>query len=347
MIARSWWTYRVGVLSLSALAVLASAPAASQPPPPSFVDATRAARELPRLHSLLVSHRGELVFEHYGAKATRTRLANVKSVSKSVISTLVGIALDSKLIPSVKEPIATYFPELRRDPDRRKHAITIEDLVSMRSGLESTSGAHYGQWVKSRDWVAYALGRPLVSAPGTMMEYSTGSSHLLSAILTKVSKTSTWQYAQTTLGKPLGISVAQWPRDPRGIYFGGNEMLMTPRQMVSLGALYLNEGRSNGRQVVSADWVRESCVPRAPSRWDPEREYGYGWWIDEVGGHQACYAWGFGGQFIFVFRELQLVVVTTSATDVSDQRHDYRQLLVDLVAQHVIAPFAASQATRP
>ncbi len=329
---------------LAAAALLAPAGDTARAQPSALADAARAARELPRLHSLLVSHGGELVLEHYGPRMTRARLANVKSVSKSVIATLVGIALDRGLIKSLQEPIASYFPELRRDPDRRKLAITVEDLVSMRSGLESTSGAQYGPWVRSRDWIAYALRQPLVSQPGTVMEYSTGSSHLLSAILTRVSGTNTWSFTQTALGKPLGITFARWPRDPRGIYFGGNEMLMTPRQMVALGELYLNRGRAGGRQVVSADWVRTSCVPRAVSRWDPDHEYGYGWWIDEVGGRQTCYAWGFGGQFIFVFHDLGLVVVATSSTDVSDERWDYRQRLLALIAQHVVAPLATGAA---
>jgi CubicO group peptidase (beta-lactamase class C family) len=173
------------------------------------------------------------------------------------------------------------------------------------------------------------------------MEYSTGSSHLLSAILTQVSRTSTWQFAQSTLGNPLGISLARWPRDPRGIYFGGNEMLMTPRQMVTLGELYLNDGRVRGQQVVSADWVKQSCVPRSVSRWDPGREYGYGWWIDDVGGRRACYAWGFGGQFVLVFKDLDLVVVATSSTDVSDERRDYRRRLLALIEGQVLTPLSA------
>ena len=335
------WAARVATVFLGAVNVIAGArePVAAQSR--LLAEAAREAATLPRLHSLLVSHEGELLVEHYGARVTSTHLANVKSVSKSVISTLVGIALDRKMIASLKDPVSTYLPELHRDPDRRKLAITIEDLVSMRSGLESTSGAHYGPWVRSRDWVGYALRRPLVSQPGTVMEYSTGSSHLLSAILTKVSGTSTWRFAQAMLGKPLGIDLAPWPRDPKGIYFGGNDMLMTPRQMIELGELYLNDGRVNGRQIVAAGWVRESCVPRGISRFDPEREYGYGWWIDQVGGRTACYAWGFGGQFILVFQDLDLVVVATSSTDVSDERWDYRQRLLALIAEHVIAPLAS------
>jgi CubicO group peptidase (beta-lactamase class C family) len=303
--------------------------------------ASRAAAELPQLRSLLVSWRGRMILEHHARGVRGGNLANVKSVSKSVISALVGIALDLGLIKSVTSPLSTFFPELRRDPDPRKRAITIEDLLTMRSGLESTSGAQYGPWVRSRNWVRHILTRPLVSDPGTTMEYSTGSSHLLSAVLTKVAGTSTWQFARRRLAGPLGIQLARWTRDPQGIYLGGNEMLMTPAQMIAFGELYLNEGRSGGKQVVSSAWVATSCEPRTVSRWDPGREYGYGWWIDDIGGHRACFAWGFGGQYVFVIRDLQLVVVAISSTAGGEERWDHRDRLLSLVAQHVIEPVAA------
>ena len=227
---------------------------------------TRAAAEsLPRLHSLLVSHRGGLVFEYYARGHGAARLANIKSASKSVISTLVGIAIERKLIPDLDTPIVRWFPELRTDADTRKQAITIEDLLTMRSGLASTSGGNYGRWVTSANWVRHALSRPMVSDPGTSMEYSTGTSHILSAILTKVSKASTHAFAVETLATPLGITLARWPRDPQGIYFGGNEMLMTGRQMIAFGELYRSRGRAGGRQVVPAEWVHplpEDLPPR-------------------------------------------------------------------------------------
>ena len=295
-----------------------------------------AAAALPQLHSLVVSDRGQLVFEYYARGHSASRLANIKSASKSVMSTLVGIAIERKLIAGVREPIVRYFPELRKDPDPRKQAITIEDLLTMRSGLESTSGEGYGRWVSSRNWVRYALDRPMVSDPGTSMEYSTGTSHILSAILTRATRQSTHQFATNALAKPIGITLARWPRDPQGVYFGGNEMLMTPRQMIEYGELYLNRGRAGGRQVVPADWVDRSCVARTRSRWDPDREYGYGWWMQEFDGHRACFAWGFGGQYIFVFRDLELVVAVTSSTSVSDERHGYRRQLFDLVEAHVL-----------
>src|SRR4029077_207206 len=196
-----------------------------------------------------------------------------------------------------------------RDPDPGKRAITVEDLLTMRSGLEGTSNRNYGAWVTSRNWVQHALARPMFAPPGEVMEYSTGNTHLLSAILTKASGKSTWQFANDVLARPLGFTLAPWSRDPQGIYFGGNDMLMTPRQMIAFGEMYLHRGRVNGRQIVSGGWVDASFTARAQSTRERDRQYGYGWWIRQLGGYRTYYAWGDGGQFIFVVPELDLVVV--------------------------------------
>jgi CubicO group peptidase (beta-lactamase class C family) len=304
--------------------------------------AAAAAGDLPRLHSLLVSWRGTLVLERYFNGVRAARPANIKSAAKAVISALVGIAIDRGLLEGVSQPIAPFFPELKTiDRDGLKSRIRIEDLLSMRSGLESTSSRNYGAWVRSRNWVRYVLERPLVAAPGTVMWYSTGNTHLLSAILTKVSGTTTRRFAQEHLTTPLGFTLAEWPRDPQGIYFGGNEMLMTPRQMLAFGELYLNEGRVNGRQVVPESWVETSIVPRGRSDYS-EQLHGYGWWIRELGGYDAFFAWGYGGQYIFIVRELDLVVVTTSSTAVGEERFNHRRTIFDLVERFVIEPIAAA-----
>ena len=320
---------------LAALSIVSAQPA-------DFSSARTAAAALPQLHSLVVTHRGETAFEYYAKGYSATRQANIKSASKSIIATLVGIAIEKKLIRGVDEPIVRWFPELRKDPDKRKATITIENLLTMRSGLQSTSGENYGPWVRSRNWVRYALDRPMVSDPGTSMEYSTGTSHILSAVLTRATRKSTLQFANEVLGKPLGFQFATWTRDPQGIYFGGNEMSMTPRQMTAIGELWRNEGKARGQQVVPAEWVERSCRPVTRSRWDPDREYGYGWWVQDFGGHRACFAWGFGGQYIFVFDRLDLVVVVTSATDVSDERRGYRRQLFELIERHVLPQVAGS-----
>jgi CubicO group peptidase (beta-lactamase class C family) len=280
-----------------------------------------------------------------------------------VISVLVGIAIDRKLIPDVRTPIATYFPEVAQDADARKRTITIEDLLTMRSGLEGTSNVNYGAWVTSRNWVQHALARPMFAAPGAVMEYSTGNSHLLSAILTKATGTSTWQFANDALFTPLGSSVPQWPRDPQGIYFGGNDMLMTPRQMVAFGELYLNRGRFNGRQIVPERWVAKSCEGRArelrpgeragrriPADFvDPmrDRKYGYSWWVHELGGHDTCFAWGYGGQYIFVVPDLDMVIVTTASSDVSEERRGHRQQVFDILLRYVVEPLSSITSRQP
>jgi CubicO group peptidase (beta-lactamase class C family) len=306
-----------------------------------FESALAVAKELPRLHSLLVSRRGELVLERYFNGARATRPANIKSVSKSVISALVGVAIERRLIPDVDTPIVTWFPELTQDRDQAKRTITIEDLLTMRSGLETTSNRNYGAWVQSRNWVQHALNRPLLSEPGSQMEYSTGNTHLLSAILSKATRTSTWQFANQSLAAPLGFTLARWPQDPQGIYFGGNDMLLTPRQMLAFGELYLARGRVNGRQVVPQAWIERSWVPRSRSYWS-DQEYGYGWWIRDLAGHRAFYAWGFGGQYVFVVPSLDLVVVTTSSSAVAEDRRSHRRNVFDLVEYLIVEPVAAT-----
>lgn len=300
-----------------------------------------AAARVPRLHSLLVSRHGTLVFEYYAKGAGPARLANVKSVSKSIISTLVGIAIDRRILESVNQPIARFFPALSEDRNPARGRITVEDLLTMRAGLESTSFDNYGAWVRSRNWVTYVLNQPLISEPGTQMEYSTGNTHLLSAILTVATKGSTWAFLQESLGRPLGLTFSRWPRDPQGIYFGGNDMLMTPRQMVAIGQLYLNRGRAGDRQIVPASWIDASCTPRGRSRFNPDQTYGYGWWMRDFAGRQGCFAWGYGGQYIMVFRDLDLVVVTTSSTAVSDERRDHRRQIFEIVERLILPPVAA------
>jgi CubicO group peptidase (beta-lactamase class C family) len=211
----------------------------------------------------------------------------------------------------------------------------------MRSGLETTSNRNYGAWVQSRNWVRHALSRPLLTPPGTAMQYSTGNTHILSAILSAATRSSTWQFANEVLGKPLGFALPRWPQDPQGIYFGGNDMLMTPRQMLAFGQLYLDRGRVKDAQIVPASWIERSFVPRGRSPIS-DQEYGYGWWIRELGGHRAYYAWGFGGQYVFVVPDLDLVVVTTSASTVAEDRRSHRRNVFDLVEYLVVERVASS-----
>ena len=301
-----------------------------------LAEAYARARALPRLRSLLVHWRRSLVREHYFRGATRTQPANIKSASKTIIAALVGIAIERRQIRSVHQPIGELLPEALRDADPRKRAITVEDLVTMRSGLQSTSFENYGAWVSSRNWVRDAIRRPMVAEPGGPMIYSTGSSHLLSAILTRVTRTSTHAYGQRVLARPLGIPLRAWTTDPQGIYFGGNEMRMTPREMVAFGALHLNGGRApNGTQVIPKAWVDSSWVRRTRSGWS-DQEYGYGWWIRQAGRHDVYFAWGYGGQFIFVVPALDLVVVTTSDPSATTRERGHLDAIHGIVDEAIV-----------
>lgn len=305
---------------------------------PLTLDTSRLARvgqraaELPRLRSLLVAHRGDIVGEWYFHGARADDPTNIKSASKSVLSALVGVAVAEGKLSGVEQPIASLLErELPADPDPRLARVTVGDLLSMRAGLESTSFANYGRWVTSRNWVRSALSRPFVAEPGGRMIYSTGNTHLLSAALTRATGQDTWSYARDRLAEPLGISLPRWPRDPQGIYFGGNDMRLRPRDLLRLGELYRNGGAHGERQILPRSWVCESWTRRTTSPFNGHG-YGYGWWMRELGGRPVYFAWGYGGQYVFVVPSLELTVVMTSDPTPgprSDHRSRQFSLLVD------------------
>lgn len=275
-----------------------------------------AAGKLPRLRAILILRHGETLAEHrFNNGPPLDRAVNIKSASKTILSALAGIAIERKVLTGVDQPI---LPVLRADapanPDPRLAKVTVGDLLSMRAGLERTSGEFYGRWVSSPNWVRFALSRPFVDEPGGRMLYSTGSSHLLSAMLTRASGRSTLALAQAWLGTPLGIRVAPWPRDAQGIYFGGNDMLLSPRDLATFGEVYRNGGKRGDTQIVPTDWVKESWKPRTTSPWSGNA-YGYGWFLGEVRGHPVRFAWGYGGQMLYILPDLAMTVVMTSQAD--------------------------------
>ena len=291
------------------------------------------AARMPRLYSLLVARHGRLYEERYYRGRTAATRANIKSASKSIVSTLVGIAIaEGKLRED--EPVHPYFAaHLASDTSTLKRTITLGNLLSMQSGLQSTSGGNYGAFVTSPNWVRYAITRPMADLPGGRMQYSTGTSHLLSYILTRATGTSTASSAREKLAEPLGIAIPPWTTDPQGISFGGNEMRMTPRDMLTFGEMYRNGGVHEGEQVVPREWIESSWTERTRSRFNSHR-YGYGWWIRESGGHRVHFAWGYGGQYIFIVPDLELVMVTTSNPDLpreGDHNRALHELLDDVV----------------
>jgi CubicO group peptidase (beta-lactamase class C family) len=304
-----------------------------------LAQAAQRAAQLPRLRSLVVSWKGNVVLERYFHGTTRTSPANIKSASKTIVSALVGIAVERGDIGGLQRTLGELLPAETRALDTAKRAITVEDLLTMRAGLQSTSFENYGVWVSSRNWVQDALRRPMIAprgAPGPMI-YSTGSTHLLSAVLTRNTRMSTHAYADRHLFGPLGIRLRGWTTDPQGIYFGGNEMRLTPREMLAFGELYLNGGvpRQGAKPIVSRAWIDSSWVPRTQSGWSGH-QYGYGWWIRSSRGFTTYFAWGYGGQFIFVIPQLDLVVVTTSDPEVRSREGGHIQEIYGMLDREIV-----------
>ncbi len=277
-----------------------------------FADVLAKAESLDQLHSLSLSVNGDTVLEAALRGAPLTRAVNVKSVSKTLLATLTLIAIDKGVLTSVDQPILPLLGTLApRETDPRAEQITIDHLLTMRSGLERTSGAGYGPWVNSNHWVRYVLTRPFRAQPGARMMYSTGDFHLLSAVLTQISGRSTLSLANDWLARPLGFEFPAWTRDPQGIYMGGNNMAMSPRSMIRFGEMVLAGGQAGGNRIVSETRLRDAWVPRARSPFSGHR-YGYGWFLTEMAGLEVGFARGYGGQMIYVIPRAGAVFAVTS-----------------------------------
>jgi CubicO group peptidase (beta-lactamase class C family) len=166
------------------------------------------------------------------------------------------------------------------------------------------------------------------------MLYSTGDSHLLSAALTWATGRSTLALMRDWLGRPLGITIPEWPRDPQGIYVGGNDMVLSPRALLRFGELYRQGGVIDGKRVLPEGWVEASWTPRTRSPFTGHA-YGYGWFITAAQGHPVYYAWGFGGQMVYVLPDLGLTVVMTS-DPTARSRDGYLEQLHGLLADGIV-----------
>ncbi len=270
------------------------------------------ADSLQRLHSLLVLHDGEALIEHVRRGPGLSEPVNLKSLSKTILSALVGIAIERGLIESVDQPLVELLGEQRpQGLAAAAERISFGHALSLQTGLRSTSGRYYGAWVQSDNWVEHALTRPMVADPGERMIYSTGSTHLAGAALVEASGQTLLDLAREWLGEPLNIRIPDWMSDPQGIHFGGNEMHLSPRALARFGEAYRLGGVVDGQRVIPADWIDTSWTPRGRSPWSGD-DYGYGWFIDRIGGQRAYYGRGYGGQGLFVIPDAALTVVIIS-----------------------------------
>jgi CubicO group peptidase (beta-lactamase class C family) len=282
----------------------------------------------PEVRSLLVIRRGRLVYEKYFRGASDDQAFNVKSVTKSVTSALTGIALRERLLRSLDEKVSDLMPEyFAAQTDARKKQITLRHLLTMTAGFEWVeNGPVTAAWIESADHAKFTFDLPLVTDPGKGYNYNTALSHLLSVIITRQSKMSMLEFARRRLFAPFGIKARRWDTDQQGFCEGGSELYLTARDMARFGFLYLNAGQWEGKEIVPAEWVRESLRPHA-AKGPLWADYGYQWWIGQDDELPSFSALGYGGQVIHITPKLDLVVVMTSTT--TDPSNDVSLLILE------------------
>ena len=266
-------------------------------------------RELDQLHSILVQRGDDLVIEESPRGRGLDRAANIKSCSKSLLALVLGAAIARGQVPGLSARLADVAPGLLpADATQGAGDLTLEHLVTLRGGLEGTSGRKYGAWVASRNWVSYALRQPRIAPNGGRMIYSTGTTHVLGAALASATGQSLRQMTREWIGSPLGIEIPEWTRDPQGFYFGGNEMALTPRAMLRVAVMLRDGGRFEGQEVLPESWITDSRVARTASPFSG-LGYGLGWFLSASG---WVIARGYGGQVIAAHTERALAVAITS-----------------------------------
>lgn len=277
-------------------------------------------------HGLLIVRHGYLVLEEYFDGWRSERLHTLQSVTKSVTSALVGIAIDRGEISGVTAKVLDFFPQLRpkiKHLDQRKTSLELEDLLTMRTGTdfhESGSDSPLHRMNRLRDgWLGFVLDSRMIREPGTTFHYDSGGVILLSGVLEKVSGLHADAYAARHLFAPLGIEEARWFKNAAGLVHTGGGLDLRPRDMARFGLLYLRGGRWQGKQVLSRDWIDASLkrhVATVRRQSGHDLGYGYLWWVwsppadrPSIGDFYGAH--GFMGQYIFILPKLDMVVVFT------------------------------------
>lgn len=277
------------------------------------------------LYSFLIVRHDCLIVERYFNGRSEGHAYEIASVAKSIMSTLVGIALEEGYLQDIDQKVADLLPQFfNENTAPAKQRISLRHLLTMRAGLFWEPTTPLDQVRQHAGLVQSIINQPLEGSPGSGFLYSTGLAHIMSAILTTVSGMSTCEFAYRYLFDPLDISVEYWGQDGDGYFTGGWYMYLTPRELAKIGLLYLHQGRWQSEQIVPQDWVLRSCSRQVASFPGESSGYGYWWWVSNLDGHEICSARGGGEQRIYIIPDLDMVIVTTSdhAYQGSDQGFD-------------------------
>ncbi|QOR66434.1 serine hydrolase [Cytobacillus suaedae] len=268
-----------------------------------------------KIEGFIINKGQERVFEYFKNKKVPVNSSKVYSVTKSIVSLLIGILMDQRLIKSIHQPISDYFADM----DMEKKEITILHLLTM------TSGQKVVNFQGSRNWVNAILEQDLIHEPGEVFEYNSGSSHLLSAIITKVTGVSAAEFAEKSLFGPLGINKFTWVSDPQRISGGGFSISLSVEDMMKIGKLLIQEGSYQSKEIVSTEWIKQAVTPFKDVETSEFGTYGYGyqfWTFTSNGtgsGLDYYCAAGLFGQYIFVVPKLNMIAVAKAQLQADNQ----------------------------
>ncbi len=314
--------------------------------PEILKEAFQNAGGIPGIKSLVVSKDGEIIKEQYWHSGGADKPHDVRSVTKSVMSLLIGIAIDKGFITSAEDTIGKYLKQVVPSIKEQYSSVKIKHLLTMSggfSGNELAVPSEYIAWFNSADQVNYVLNKPIVAQPGQTFKYNSGALHLLSVILSVAVNMNTQDFAKQYLFNPLGIAQNYWEKDKQGYNNGGAGLNITPHDMIKIGQLILNRGRFNGNKIISKEWIDKTIQTNISTNNAQPYGPGYGfcWWTGQNSKGNYAFANGYGGQFIVVFPDLNLVVTATNEwnnINTSGANNNWTQTL-DLIMNQVVAEF--------
>ena len=313
---------------------------------PVLEEAFKKAEQISGLKSLVVAKDGNIIKERYWRTGGPNITHDVRSVTKSVTGILIGIAIDKGFINSEDQPIGEFISPLAPGISPEKAGIKIRHLLTMSGGFagsELASANEYNAWISSSNQVQWIMNKNLVAAPGQRFNYNSAALHLLSVILTRASGLSTRDFAKKYLFDPLGITQYGWEKDKQGYYNGAAGLNITPRDMIKIGQLILNRGEYNGQRIISSAWIDQTIAQQISTNnaqpYGPG--YGYCWWIGKNSKGSHAFANGWGGQFIVVVPDLNLVVSASnnwSGVPMNDANNNWYNT-IRLIMESIVPEF--------
>ena len=268
-------------------------------------------KKFPHVYSVIINADRVNVGEYY-KPGGKSRVRTTRSITKSILATLYGIALSQGYLEDLQQPVAKFLARKKHlIKDAKFTHISLHHLLAMTSGLDSTDQRPKG-FFGHKNKLEFCLQRPLIDTPGVKFRYSSAASHILAIALVHICGINIYDFAKAQLFEPLGIEKSEWKCDQQGYHFGGFGLNLTPESLLRIGLLYLNKGKWQDTQFIDPSFIAMATSPHSRGGFPEADAYGYHWWIGKHQNMEYFYAAGYGGQYIFVCPAMSLVVVITS-----------------------------------